>query len=183
MKHLKKYCLAIFLPPWGACGGSDDSSCCWLPEAVRFSNSARSDVKFLTSEVVRQLFGGNGGDRTKVRPAAVEAAEAGWTGSGAYVKPVKKIPFWNNINKYFIRYISQQLKDSYQSAVIMSWVPSSSWLDCLQTDSEVFILFAEISEIFLRNFFIIILLIFIYLVALNLLLSCKNYCRYSGISI
>lgn len=76
--------------PWGACGGSDDSSCCWLPEAVRFSNSARSDVKFLTSEVVRQLFGGNGGDRTKVRPAAVEAAEAGWTGSGAYVKPGPK---------------------------------------------------------------------------------------------
>ena len=93
MKNLKKDCLAIFLPPWGACGGSDDSSCCWLPEAVRFSNSARSDVKFLTSEVVRQLFGGNGGDRTKVRPAAVEAAEAGWTGSGAYVKPVKKIFF------------------------------------------------------------------------------------------
>ena len=93
MKNLKKDCLAIFLPLWGACGGSDDSSCCWLPEAVRFSNSARSDVKFLTSEVVRQLFGGNGGDRTKVRPAAVEAAEAGWTGSGAYVKPVKKEMF------------------------------------------------------------------------------------------
>ena len=85
--------MAIFPPLWGACGRSDDSSCCWLPEAVRFSNSARSDVKFLTSEVVRQLFGGNGGDRTKVRPAAVEAAEAGWTGSGAYVKPVKKEMF------------------------------------------------------------------------------------------
>ena len=73
---------------------------------MRFSNSARSDVKFLTSEVVRQLFGGNGGDRTKVRPAAVEAAEAGWTGSGAYVKPVKKNPFCYNINKSFFCYIS-----------------------------------------------------------------------------
>ena len=51
---------------------------------MRFSNSARSDVKFLTSEVVRQVFGGKGGDRNATTAAEADAV---WTGSGAYVKP------------------------------------------------------------------------------------------------
>ena len=50
---------------------------------MRFSNSARSDVKFLTSEVV-QVFGGKGGDRKATTAADDDAV---WTGSGAYVKP------------------------------------------------------------------------------------------------
>ena len=89
--------MAIFLPLWGACGGSDDSSCCWLPEAVRFSNSARSDVKFLTSEVV-QVFGGKGGDRKATTAADDDAV---WTGSGAYVKPAI----------FFSNFVLQQLKN------------------------------------------------------------------------
>ena len=41
-----------------------------------------------------------------------------------------------------------------------------SWLDCLLTDLEVFILFAEINQIILKIYFIPILLTFMYLVAL-----------------
>ena len=43
---------------------------------------------------------------------------------------------------------------------------SLSWLDCLLTDSEVFILFAEINQILLKIYFFPILLTFMYLVAL-----------------
>ena len=66
---------------------------------MRFSNSARSDVKFLTSEVVRQVFGGNGGDRKATTVAEAEAAAAVWTGSGAYVKPAifLKTFYFNNL--------------------------------------------------------------------------------------
>ena len=45
---------------------------------------------------------------------------------------------------------------------------SLSWIYCLQTDSEVFILFAGISQILLKIYFIPILLTFMYLVALYL---------------
>ena len=41
-----------------------------------------------------------------------------------------------------------------------------TWLDCLLTDSEFFIWFAEISQILLKICFIPILLTFMYLVAL-----------------
>ena len=41
-----------------------------------------------------------------------------------------------------------------------------SWLDCLLTDSKVFILSAEINQIILKIYFIPILLTFMYLVAL-----------------
>ena len=43
---------------------------------------------------------------------------------------------------------------------------SLRWLDCLQTDSEVFVLSAEINQILLKNSFIPTLLIFMCLVAL-----------------
>ena len=43
---------------------------------------------------------------------------------------------------------------------------SFSWLDCLPTHSEVFILFAEINPLLLKISFISILLTFTYLVAL-----------------
>ena len=43
---------------------------------------------------------------------------------------------------------------------------SLSLLDCLLTDLEVFILFAEINQIILKIYFIPILLTFTYLVAL-----------------
>ena len=44
---------------------------------------------------------------------------------------------------------------------------SFSWLDCLQTDSELFlILFAEINQLLLKISFIPIILTFMYLVAL-----------------
>ena len=46
-----------------------------------------------------------------------------------------------------------------------------SWLGCLLTDSELFILFAENSQILLKIFVIPILLTFMYLVALNLLVN------------
>ena len=44
-----------------------------------------------------------------------------------------------------------------------------SWVGCLLKDSELFILFAENSQILLKISVIPILLTFIYLVALNLL--------------
>ena len=43
---------------------------------------------------------------------------------------------------------------------------SLSWFYFLQTDSEVFIVFSEISQILLKIYFIAILLTFMYLVAL-----------------
>ena len=46
-----------------------------------------------------------------------------------------------------------------------------SWVGCLQKDSELFILFAERSQILLKISAIPILLTFIYLVALNLLVN------------
>jgi len=46
-----------------------------------------------------------------------------------------------------------------------------SWIGCLLTDSELFILFAEKSQIFLKFSVIPILLTFMYLVALNLLVN------------
>ena len=46
-----------------------------------------------------------------------------------------------------------------------------SWVGCLPTDSELFILFAENSQILLKIYVIPILLTFIYLVALNLLVN------------
>ena len=46
-----------------------------------------------------------------------------------------------------------------------------SWVGCLLKDSELFILFEENSQILLNFFLIPILLIFIYLVALNLLVN------------
>ena len=46
-----------------------------------------------------------------------------------------------------------------------------SWVGCLQKDSELFILFARNSQILLKISVIPILLIFIYLVALNLLIK------------
>ena len=46
-----------------------------------------------------------------------------------------------------------------------------SWFGCLQRDSELFILFAENSQILLKISVIPILLTFIYLVALNLLVN------------
>ena len=44
-----------------------------------------------------------------------------------------------------------------------------SWVGCLLKDSELFILFAENSQIILKIFLTTIFLTFIYLVALNLL--------------
>jgi hypothetical protein len=46
-----------------------------------------------------------------------------------------------------------------------------SWVGCLLKDSELFILFAEISQIFLKISVITILLIFLYLVAITLLVN------------
>ena len=46
-----------------------------------------------------------------------------------------------------------------------------SWVGCLLKDSELFILFAEISQIFLKISVITILLIFLYLVAIILLVN------------
>ena len=46
-----------------------------------------------------------------------------------------------------------------------------SWVSCLLKDSELFILFAENSQILLKISVIHILLTFIYLVALNLLVN------------
>ena len=46
-----------------------------------------------------------------------------------------------------------------------------SWVGCLLKDAEIFILFAENSQIFLKLSVITILLTFIYLVALYLLVS------------
>jgi len=46
-----------------------------------------------------------------------------------------------------------------------------SWVGCLLKDSELFILFAENSQILLKISVIPILLTFIYLVALNLLVN------------
>ena len=46
-----------------------------------------------------------------------------------------------------------------------------SWVGCLQKDSELFILFAENSQILLKIYFNAILLSFIYLVAFNLLVN------------
>ena len=46
-----------------------------------------------------------------------------------------------------------------------------SWVDCLLTDSELFILFADKSQILLKISVIPILLAFIYLVALNLFVN------------
>ena len=46
-----------------------------------------------------------------------------------------------------------------------------SLVDCLPTDLELFILFAENSHILLKIYVIPILLTFIYLVALNLLVN------------
>ena len=46
-----------------------------------------------------------------------------------------------------------------------------SWVGCLPKDSELFILFAENTQILLKASVIPILLIFIYLVALNLLVN------------
>ena len=49
--------------------------------------------------------------------------------------------------------------------------PTMSSVGCLLTDSELFILFAENSQILLKISVITILLTFIYLVALNLLVN------------
>ena len=46
-----------------------------------------------------------------------------------------------------------------------------SWVDCLLKDSELFILFAENSQILLKISVIKIIWTFIYLVALNLLVN------------
>ena len=46
-----------------------------------------------------------------------------------------------------------------------------SWIGCLLTDSEVFILFAENGQILLKISVILVLLTFMYLVTLNLLVN------------
>ena len=60
-----------------------------------------------------------------------------------------------------------------------------SWVGCLLKDSEIFILFAENSQILRKISVIPILLTFIYLVALNLLVnnqlkSLSNSTHHSG---
>ena len=51
----------------------------------------------------------------------------------------------------------------------LSW--RMSWVGCLLKDSEIFVLFAENSQILLKISVIPILLTFMYLVALNLLVN------------
>ena len=67
----------------------------------------------------------------------------------------------NHVGKYTI-----EAKFLWQLCATMM-----SWVGCLLKDSELFILFAENSQILLKIFVIPILLTFIYLVALNLLVN------------
>ena len=71
--------------------------------------------------------------------------------------------FIHNLRMFFFRAVETSVAIICHNDELSS---SLRWLDCLLTDSEVFILSAEINQVLLKISFIPILLTFMYLVAL-----------------
>ena len=77
------------------------------------------------------------------------------------------------VNESIVSFLLLPLLNSYVTIMCrndeLSW--TMSWVGCLLTDLDLFILFAENSQILLKIFVIPVLLTFMYLVALNLLVN------------